>query len=154
MTEVATGRAAVLWLWGAHNEVNARLAEEEALDGPRGDPESPKQQWPPVSLCPQCRKGEQGSWDLSEVYKFLVGYFKHPLEDHSKSKTDSIRRPDINLNSSEEATVKDIGRVDYVVVLFLFILAILAMATMRFKSWWPAQHRRRKLSRRWGTLPV
>eukprot|EP00850_Spirogloea_muscicola_P010603 SM000063S19993 [mRNA] locus=s63:128466:132447:- [translate_table: standard] len=77
---VTSRRDAVLWLWAAHNEVNERLAKEEAEpDGSQGDPAFPKQQWPPVELCPACQavKPVDGVhvWDKDAVYVFLVTYY-------------------------------------------------------------------------------
>eukprot|EP00850_Spirogloea_muscicola_P018853 SM000177S03186 [mRNA] locus=s177:170813:175590:+ [translate_table: standard] len=77
---VTSRRDAVVWLWAAHNEVNERLAKEEAEpDGSQGDPAFPKQQWPPVDLCPACQavKPVDGVhvWDKDAVYVFLVTYY-------------------------------------------------------------------------------
>eukprot|EP00850_Spirogloea_muscicola_P013071 SM000087S23353 [mRNA] locus=s87:214429:218468:+ [translate_table: standard] len=77
---VTSRRDAVLWVWSAHNEVNERLAKEEAEpDGSQGDPAFPKQQWPPLELCPACQavKPVDGVhvWDKDAVYVFLVTYY-------------------------------------------------------------------------------
>jgi hypothetical protein len=55
--------AAVLWLWRAHNEVNARLAAVEREHGgsSSGDPAVTKVQWPSAAACPSCRRGSGGS---------------------------------------------------------------------------------------------
>lgn len=59
-SEIKTRRDAALWLWDAHNQVNARVAkiEEEHQDG---DPAWPKRQWPSPNLCPNCRIQESFS---------------------------------------------------------------------------------------------
>lgn len=88
---VRTRRDAVLYLWRAHNEVNARVAKLEAEHGD-GDPAFPKAQFPSPELCPLCRRkaskaaghagggalqpGPDGeAWDLDVVYDFLTGFY-------------------------------------------------------------------------------
>lgn len=56
---------AVLWLWRAHNEVNARLSGDATED-----PEHKKIQYPAVEHCPVCRY-VNGSWNEEEVLKYL-----------------------------------------------------------------------------------
>lgn len=55
----------VLWLWRAHNEVNARLSGDATED-----PEHKKIQYPAVEHCPACRY-INGSWNEEEVLKYL-----------------------------------------------------------------------------------
>lgn len=60
-------------------QVNKRLLAEEAASGD-GDPAFPKAPWPPVSLCPACRKstlseGGDPQWNEEEVFEFLVQYY-------------------------------------------------------------------------------
>ncbi|XP_058130802.1 sulfhydryl oxidase 1 isoform X2 [Dasypus novemcinctus] len=63
---------AVLWLWSAHNKVNARLA-----GAPSEDPQFPKVQWPPRTLCSACHNELQGDpvWDLDATLRFLKTHF-------------------------------------------------------------------------------
>ncbi|XP_055916785.1 sulfhydryl oxidase 1 [Eupeodes corollae] len=62
---------AILWLWDAHNEVNARLAGDETED-----PQFPKLQFPTKESCQQCQKNstsnpQQVVWDREAVLNFL-----------------------------------------------------------------------------------
>mmetsp|Transcript_25568 Transcript_25568/g.65847 ORF Transcript_25568/g.65847 Transcript_25568/m.65847 type:complete len:559 (-) Transcript_25568:302-1978(-) len=81
--EVATRRDAVLWIWGVHNEVNARLAKEEGRLG-TGDPLFPKSLWPPAELCPACHgpgadeAAGVPEWREEEVYNFLLQFYGAP----------------------------------------------------------------------------
>ena len=83
--EIVTARDAQLWLWRAHNEVNARLAAREARGegAGSGDPAFPKAQWPAYAACEACRevaagagaRGEVVRWDEEAVAAFLTVYF-------------------------------------------------------------------------------
>ena len=80
--EIVTARDAQLWLWRAHNEVNARLAAREARGegAGSGDPAFPKAQWPAYAACEACREvaagaGEAVRWDEEAVAAFLTVYF-------------------------------------------------------------------------------
>ena len=83
----APARLAALTAWRVHNEVNARLAGEEAANG-GGDPAAPKQPWPPAALCADCAcvapagcertwPGAPGGalWDEAAVERFLASYY-------------------------------------------------------------------------------
>lgn len=67
-SEVHTTRDAVLWLWRAHNKVNARLAGDISED-----PLHPKQPFPPASLCSDCREGTQ--WNERRSLSFLLHFY-------------------------------------------------------------------------------
>ncbi|XP_029163854.1 sulfhydryl oxidase 2-like isoform X2 [Nylanderia fulva] len=56
---------AILWLWRAHNEVNARLSGDATED-----PEHKKIQYPAAEHCPVCRYAN-GSWNEEEVLQYL-----------------------------------------------------------------------------------
>lgn len=88
--EIVTARDAQLWLWRAHNEVNARLAAREARGegAGSGDPAFPKAQWPAYAACEACRDVAAGAgandlagadeavrWDEEAVAAFLTVYF-------------------------------------------------------------------------------
>ena len=80
---VASGRDGRLWGWRAHNEVNARLATEDAAAGGTADPAHPKTQWPPRSLCPTCAAPAPGvggapQWNDGAVDSFLISYYGGP----------------------------------------------------------------------------
>ncbi|GBF96297.1 hypothetical protein Rsub_09092 [Raphidocelis subcapitata] len=80
---VVSRRDGVLWLWKAHNEVNARLARVESEHGgsSSGDPQHPKRQWPTPAACPGCRRRTQPGaaaagvpafeWNEDRVLDFL-----------------------------------------------------------------------------------
>ena len=93
---------ASMWLWKAHNIVNARLAAEDAKEIPnevnirtgdvlaKSDPSHPKVQFPPKSLCPSCYErtaGGEDSWDEVHVSEFLSSYYLA---------SDERRQPDLN----------------------------------------------------------
>ena len=62
---------AILWLWKMHNKVNKRLHIASSSE----DPEFPKLQFPPESLCPGCREAGTSNWKEKEVAEFLIQRF-------------------------------------------------------------------------------
>lgn len=84
-SEITMVRDAQLWLWKAHNKVNARLAEQEKNgEGVgSGDPAFPKVQWPDSKTCQNCRapitgagkSGETIRWDEETTQVFLTKFF-------------------------------------------------------------------------------
>lgn len=77
---VRTQSENIMWLWKTHNLIN-RLTAATA------DPEHPKIQWPPASLCPGCRaKGhaedtdESPVWVETKVLAFLRHYYRVPAD--------------------------------------------------------------------------
>lgn len=60
----------VLWLWRAHNVVNKRLSGDKSED-----PKFLKQQFPPISICSNCRH-IGGQFNEEVTLKFLVDYYK------------------------------------------------------------------------------
>lgn len=66
LEEVKDRNEAVLWLWKAHNEVNARLAHDTLNQ----DPMFKKIQYPSREHCPTCRN-ENGEWNEEKVLKYL-----------------------------------------------------------------------------------
>ncbi|VDK72236.1 unnamed protein product [Litomosoides sigmodontis] len=69
MTAVVTPADGVMWLWMTHNIVNKYIANKASED-----PVFPKQQFPPASLCPQCRK-QDGEFDTEAVLNFMINYY-------------------------------------------------------------------------------
>ncbi|XP_077271184.1 sulfhydryl oxidase 2 isoform X2 [Temnothorax americanus] len=63
--DVRTKDEAVLWLWRAHNQVNARLSGDDTED-----PEHRKIQYPAAKHCPTCRH-VNNSWNEEEVLRYL-----------------------------------------------------------------------------------
>ena len=54
-----TRKAAVLWLWRAHNAVSARILDQEATDGAdpfESDQLHMKRLFPTAEQCPKCRR--------------------------------------------------------------------------------------------------
>lgn len=79
---LVTREDVTLWLWRVHNQVNARLAREEAKDG-TGDPDFPKIQWPSREQCPLCsvpgpNPGGSLDWNGKEVFVFLINFYQDP----------------------------------------------------------------------------
>jgi hypothetical protein len=83
----APARQASLWAWRVHNEVNARLAGEEASGG-GGDAAHPKRPWPQQDACAACActapagcarsyPGAPGGalWDEAAVESFLGRFY-------------------------------------------------------------------------------
>lgn len=85
---------AVIWLWWAHNRVNARLAVEES-EAHSGDPYFPKRLYPTIDQCRDCYKdamfGERdaffdhednsynfSSWELRNVVRYLHNFYSGP----------------------------------------------------------------------------
>ncbi|VBB32895.1 unnamed protein product [Acanthocheilonema viteae] len=79
MTAVVTPADGVMWLWMTHNIVNKYIASKASED-----PAFPKQQFPPVSLCPQCRK-QNGEFDLEAVLDFMIIYYSNLKIDGLRS---------------------------------------------------------------------
>merc|ERR1712232_1434291 len=65
---VSTDKAAVLWLWRAHNRVNKRL-EGSATE----DPKWPKVQFPPPGMCGEC--WQNGNLSSEGVLQFLLKFY-------------------------------------------------------------------------------
>lgn len=65
MYQVHGGDENILWLWKAHNEVNARLAADNTED-----PKHTKIQYPASEHCSTCRY-ENGSWNEGQVLNYL-----------------------------------------------------------------------------------
>jgi len=76
---VRTASGARLWLWRAHNRLNARLNASAASEVLRLG--LPKQQWPTPAACPQCRPRYTAGgrrWELGAVAEYLHGTFCRP----------------------------------------------------------------------------
>ena len=69
----------ILWLWDAHNQVNARLRRTPQ----NTDPYYPKVQWPTPSLCPTCRatvesvfdNDDDPLWNRTAVVQFMLNHY-------------------------------------------------------------------------------
>lgn len=65
MFDVSNANDSILWLWSAHNEVNARLSGDDTED-----PTHKKIQYPAIEHCPNCRY-ENGTWNEEHVLYYL-----------------------------------------------------------------------------------
>lgn len=68
--ELRHANSSVLWLWTAHNQVNARLAGSSTED-----PLFPKIQFPGKSTCRSCHAKQENEWQEKEVLKFLQNHY-------------------------------------------------------------------------------
>lgn len=115
LSAVVEPQEAVLWLWRAHNEVNQRLK-----GAPSDDPAFPKQQFPPASICPNCRSG--ADWQEKAVLEFMLRYYSNVLTDSIKagsykmSEFDSGNRADadkkLNLNPRFAGAAQRVERLE------------------------------------------
>jgi len=106
--EVQSHDDSILWLWKSHNMVNARLQKDASTD-----PVHPKIQFPPQSMCKECRSPsddkqgmlvlepgynvEKTSWNKRVVLEFLKEHYS----------PDNIRVKDKSLAPSLEADPDD-----------------------------------------------
>ncbi|XP_072015500.1 sulfhydryl oxidase 2-like [Amphiura filiformis] len=68
--EVKTLDESILWLWRVHNRVNQRLHGDDTED-----PKHQKVLFPPASMCPSCRGGEDSMWQEKNVLMFLKDFY-------------------------------------------------------------------------------
>lgn len=62
-----------MYLWRAHNNVNARLSGKTASE----DPQYPKVQFPPGFLCKDCNVDSDQERDDQAVQKYLLEYYSN-----------------------------------------------------------------------------
>ncbi|XP_076748622.1 sulfhydryl oxidase 2 [Xylocopa sonorina] len=79
MSDVSNVDDSILWLWAAHNEVNARLAGDDTED-----PDHKKIQYPAVEHCPTCRY-ENGTWNEDSVLYYLKTKYSYKGINYYKS---------------------------------------------------------------------
>ncbi|GAB6031516.1 Sulfhydryl oxidase 1 [Chamberlinius hualienensis] len=99
-SEVNSPDSAVLWLWQAHNKVNARLKGDETED-----PFHPKQQYPTEIMCSSCRQYTDDTnfqWNLNEVLDFLLDHYSEKtVMETADIENDDKDTPIAVLNNSE-----------------------------------------------------
>lgn len=138
--DVRNKNEAVLWLWRAHNEVNARLSGDDTED-----PEHKKIQYPATEHCPACRH-INNSWNEEEVLRYLkIKYSYNSIKFDGISSSDDIGM--INGNGSRvrpERLAKDTKRatafgwdlnifdISICVVLYVTSAAILVLVCIKF----------------------
>lgn len=86
---------AVLWLWRAHNEVNARLSGDDTED-----PEHKKIQYPAAKHCPTCRYAND-SWNEEEVLQYLKNKYSHNSIKYDEISNYDNENSETNSNSSK-----------------------------------------------------
>ena len=62
-----------MYLWRAHNSVNARLTGQAASE----DPQYPKVQFPAGFLCKDCHVGGDQERDDTATQKYLIDYYSN-----------------------------------------------------------------------------
>lgn len=137
--DVRTKDEAVLWLWRAHNEVNARLSGDNTED-----PEHKKIQYPAAEHCPACRH-INNSWNEQEVLRYLkVKYSYNSIKFDGISGADDVGM--INSNGSRvrpERLAKEkratafgwdlnLFDISICVVLYITSAAILVLVCIKF----------------------
>lgn len=138
--DVRSKDKAVLWLWRAHNQVNARLSGDNTED-----PEHKKIQYPAAEHCPACRY-VNNSWNEEEVLRYLkIKYSYNSIKFDGVSGADNVDM--INGNGSRvrpERLAKDTKRatafgwdlnifdISICVVLYVTSAAILVLVCIKF----------------------
>ena len=168
---VRTPRDFALWLWRAHNVVNARLAAEEA-EGGTGDPAFPKVAWPTEVQCPACHRGAPHepsadgdadaawrsaahtdvAWDDDAVVAYLIRYYAGAARAPPAPRAPPARRPVPAQFTDYEggaAGRSNLGLSSFALacVALLALLALLACTRGR------APLRARALAKRFSVLP-
>jgi hypothetical protein len=141
-------RDAVLWWWRVHNDINARLktAADYTPVSPY-DPEYPKTQWPPRSLCPEC--WSDGSFNEKAVYLFLIDKFYAPEQPAKSGLPGAAQQEWIPVEFVDGAHRFRSERFSFIVSLFcctafMALIALAAIARMssqsyQSRSWTPSQ---------------
>ncbi|XP_066913236.1 sulfhydryl oxidase 1-like isoform X2 [Clytia hemisphaerica] len=113
-SEVQTHDDGILWLWEGHNKVNARLQKDASTD-----PVHPKIQFPPPSMCRECRSSttpedtiktgtgkEETKWNKPVLLHFLR---EHYSPDNIRVKERSLASsPDIEEDTDQQFIRHDI----------------------------------------------
>lgn len=130
----------VLWLWRAHNEVNARLSGDNTED-----PEHKKIQYPAAEHCPACRY-VNNSWNEEEILRYLkVKYSYDSIKFDGISDADNVDmtndngsrvRPERLAKESKHVTAfgwdLNIFDISICVVLYVTSAAILMLVCIKF----------------------
>ncbi|KAL6263458.1 hypothetical protein P5V15_006250 [Pogonomyrmex californicus] len=132
---------AILWLWRAHNQVNARLSGDNTED-----PQHKKIQYPAVEHCPTCRY-VNNSWNEEEVLQYLkmkYSYNSIKYDGISNSNNDvgmingngSRVRPERLAKETKRITAfgwdLNIFDISICVVLYITSAAILVLVCIKF----------------------
>ncbi|KAJ1525244.1 hypothetical protein ONE63_010069 [Megalurothrips usitatus] len=123
-SEVTSHEKSVLWLWEAHNKVNARL-QGDATE----DPAFPKIQFPSVDRCPGCR--DNMDWVKPKILQYLKSIYSHDsLSAIGAVGSDSAHGQDAqSITSGSEMSAFDMS---LYVLLYLASAAIIALVCLKF----------------------
>ncbi|XP_046835947.1 sulfhydryl oxidase 1 [Vespa crabro] len=137
--EVQNGDDNILWLWKAHNEVNARLAGDETED-----PEHKKIQYPSQDHCSECRYLNQ-TWNEAQVLYYLKRKYSYAginyygsSEKQSNVKNDGSKMRQERLASTKYISLKKLGwdftvfDISICVVLYVTSATILTLVCIKF----------------------
>lgn len=127
-SNVTTPVDSVLWLWRAHNKVNARLAGDGSED-----PGFPKVQFPVTSVCPECHHAD-GSWNELKVLDYLVRMYSN-LQRVDYTNAERLRSDEGERRvSSTGSPGWNLGSVDMRTCIGLYVLCacLLTVYTLRF----------------------
>lgn len=124
---VTTPVDSVLWLWRAHNKVNARLAGDGSED-----PGFPKVQFPVSALCPDCHHAD-GTWNEMKVLDYLVRMYSN-LQRVDYTNTYSAALHSEEGKVAAGSTGWNLGLVDMRTCIGLYVLCacLLTVYTLRF----------------------
>ncbi|XP_033345405.1 sulfhydryl oxidase 1-like [Bombus vosnesenskii] len=139
MFDVSNANDSILWLWSAHNEVNARLSGDDTED-----PKHKKIQYPAVEHCPNCRY-ENGTWNEEHVLYYLktkysykgINYYDS-VNTHKDSNDNKLKIRQERLVLSKYTNNKKIGwdftifDISICVVLYVASAIILILVCIKF----------------------
>nr|XP_034176663.1 sulfhydryl oxidase 1 [Osmia lignaria] len=138
MFDVSNDNESILWLWSAHNEVNARLAGDATED-----PKHKKIQYPTVEHCLNC-KYENGTWNEENVLHYLKNKYSykeinyHGSVDVRKDNDNKMKIRQERLVLSKYTSTKKIGwdftifDISICVVLYITSAVILILVCIKF----------------------
>jgi len=148
---VGSKSEAVLWLWGAHNEVNNRLAGDDTED-----PAFPKKQFPSKEMCSTCRgvQSEQPAhndskqeinWNRDEVLYYLRRI--HSPFNISRYGVDNnqVLAQSFENSTAQERAYKPFSEIDIRMGLFLYAFCILIIV-IAMKLFLQRGYRRKKFA--------
>lgn len=136
--EVSNVNDSILWLWSAHNEVNARLSGDDTED-----PEHRKVQYPTAKHCPNCRY-ENGTWNEENVLRYLKAKYSYKginyygSSNKRKTNDDKMKIRQERLVLNKYTSSKKIGwdftifDISICVVLYVTSAVILILVCIKF----------------------
>lgn len=123
LIDVSTLDNSIFWLWGAHNEVNLRLAGDNTED-----PMFPKVSFPTVELCPECRGADGTSWRATEVLNFLKNRYSSSKVDYLGMK---ITKPEkISPGFDTSGSISFMRGLDASMLFIIYVASILILVLL------------------------